>query len=141
MFVAVLVGAAVVPVSGLPVVAVVAAILTIVLAVPQTLLEVVTLPPSIVLLIDGNVPESMLVAVSVGTRVFPISGLLMVAAVAAVLTIVLAVLPALLKVPSIAELIVVAVAVQVAIMILVLLCGNCGSHTRRAEPGEGHSEG
>ena len=65
-------------------------------------------------------------------------GLLVVVAVAAKLAIVLAVLQALLKVPSVFELIVVAVPVPVlvAILILALLCGNRGSPASRAEPGE-----
>ena len=75
--------------------------------------------------------------------------LLVVVAVAAKLAIVLAVLHALLKVPSVSVLIVVvAVSILVAIMFLglilapalVLLCGNRGNKPGRAEPGEGDSK-
>jgi hypothetical protein len=59
------------------------------------------------------------------------------AAVAAKLAIVVAVLHALLEVHSVSLLIAVAVPVLAAILILVLLCGNRGGPTSRAEPGEG----
>jgi len=92
VFVAVSVGANVIRVVGLLVIRAAAAILTIVLAVPQTLLEVINASASIVLLIVVcNVPEAVFVAVSVGTGIVPVVGLLVIRAVASKLTIVLAV--------------------------------------------------
>ena len=144
MFVAVSVSANVIRIVGLLVIRAAAAILTIVLAVPQTPLEVINASASIVLLIVVcSVPEAVLVAVSVGTGIVPAVGLLVICTVAAKLAIVLTVLQALLKVPSVSELIVVAVPVLVAILILlcgVLLWRNSGSQTSRAEPGESDSK-
>jgi len=60
----------------------------------------------------------------IGTGIVPVVGLLVIRAVASKLAIVLAVLQALLKVPSVSELIVVAVPVLVAILVLALLCGG-----------------
>jgi len=66
--------------------------------------------------------------------------LLAIAVIVAILTIVLAVLQALLKVRFVSDFSVVAVSVLVAILILVLRRGNRGSQTRRAESGEGDSK-
>jgi uncharacterized membrane protein len=66
--------------------------------------------------------------------------LLAIDVVVAILAIVLPVLQALLKVRSVSNFSVVASLVLVAILILVLLCGNRGSQTRRAESGEGDSK-
>ncbi len=132
LLVAVSVDAAVVSVPGLLVVAAVAAVLTIMLAVPHALLEVINPFPSIVPLNVGRVPEALFVAVSIGTPVVHIAGLPVIAPVSAVLAIVLAVLHALLKGPSLSALLVVAIRILVAIMISVLLSGllPCGSRSR-----------
>jgi hypothetical protein len=145
LFVAVSVDAAVVSVSGLQVVAAVAAILTIMLAVPHALLEVINPFSSIVPLNIGRVPEALFVAVSIGTLVVRIAGLLVIAPVSAVLSIVLAVLHALLKGPSLSALVVVAIRILVAIMITVLLsgvlpCGSRGRNITYVEPGDGDSK-
>jgi membrane protein implicated in regulation of membrane protease activity len=87
-----------------------------------------------------GVSISVFVAVFVGTEIVLVVGLLVMVAVAAILTIVLAVLQTLLKVRSVSVLIVVAILVFVAILILALLCGNRGSRTKRAEPGEADSK-
>jgi len=144
LFVAVSVDSAVVTVSGLLVFAAVAAILTIMLAVPHALLEVINSFSSIVPLNVGRVPEALFVAVSIGTPVGRIAGLLVIAPVSAVLAIVLAVLHALLKEPSLSALLVVAIRIQVAIMIPVLLsgllpCGSRGRNIRCVQPGDGNS--
>ena len=76
----------------------------------------------------------------VGTEVVCVVGLLVIATVSAILTIMLAVLEALLKVRSVSALVVVAIWILVAIMNLVLLCGNRGRKTRGAEPSEGDSK-
>jgi hypothetical protein len=76
----------------------------------------------------------------VGPEVVRVVGLLAIAVVVAILTIVLPVLQALLKVGSVSNFSVVAGLVLVAILILVLRCGNRGSQTRRAECGEGGSK-
>ena len=82
-----------------------------------------------------RVPDALFIAVSVGTEVARVGGLRMIAPVAAKLAIVLAILHALLKVPSVFLLI--AVAVSVLAAILSLLCGNRGGPASRAESGTG----
>jgi hypothetical protein len=79
----------------------VAAKLAIVLAVTQTLLEVVHAPASIANLIGWIIPKALLVALSVGTEVAPAIGLLMIAAVAAILAVVLAVPQSLFEVTNV----------------------------------------
>jgi len=85
-----------------------------------------------------SVPEALFVPVLVGTEVIRVVGLLAIAVIVGILTTVLAVLQALLKVRFVSNFIVVAVSVLVAI--LVLRRGNRGSQTRRAESGEGDSK-
>ena len=113
----------------------VAAVLAIMLTVPQSLLEVTdvsaSIVPIVVLFVGCNVSEPLSVAVLVGTEVVRIVGLLVVVTVAAKLAVVLAVTQALLKGPS-----VVPVLIAVSIMILALLRGSKRS---RAKPGEGDS--
>ena len=99
--VAVSVGTEAVRVVGLLVIVAVAAKLPIVLAVTQTLLEVVHAPASIANLIGWIIPEALLVPLAVGTEVAPASGLLVIAAVAAILAIVLAVPQTLLEVTDV----------------------------------------
>lgn len=144
LFVAVSVDPAVVRVVGFLMVPAVAAELAIVLAVPHALLKVVNAFPSTVLFNVGCVLEALFVAVSVRTSVVQIAGLPMIASIAAILAIVLAVLHPLLEGPSFSALLVVAIWILVPILILalalVLLCGNCGAHAGRAEPGEGDSK-
>jgi hypothetical protein len=116
----------------------VAAVLAIVLAVPQTLLEVTdvsaSIVPIVVLFVGCKVSKALPVAVLVGTEVVRIVGLLVVVTVAAKLAVVLAVTQALLKGPSVVPVL------AISIMILALLRGNRGSKTRRAKPGEGDSK-
>jgi uncharacterized membrane protein YgcG len=116
----------------------VAAVLAIVLAVPQTLLEVTdvsaSIVPIVVLFVGGKVSKALPVAVLVGTEVVRIVGLLVVVTVAAKLAVVLAVTQALLKGPSVVPVL------AISIMILALLRGTSGSKTRRAKSGEGDSK-
>ena len=139
VFVTVAIGAEVVGVPRLLVIAAVAAILTIVTAVLQTLVEVIHHSGGILLLAGRNVAIAVFVAVAIGVEVVRIPGLLVIAAVAAILTIVAAVLQALLKGPSCSALIVVTALVLIAMLILVLLCGNRRTKSSRAKPGEGDS--
>jgi hypothetical protein len=140
VFVAVTIGAEVVGVPGLLVVAAVAAILTIVTAVLQTLVEVIHHSGGIFLLAGRDIAIAVFVAVAIGVEVVRIPGLLVIAAVAAILTIVAAVLQTLLKGPSCSALIVVTVLVLKAMLILVLLRGNSGTKSSRAKTGEGDSQ-
>jgi hypothetical protein len=138
--VAVSVDTAVIPAGGLLVVAAMAAKLAIVLAVPHAHLKVIDPLCSIVPLNVGRVMEALLISVSIRAAIVQIAGLLMVVTVAAKLAIVLAVLHALLKVPSLTALLVIAIWILVAILILALvLRGNRGIKTRSAEPGDGNS--
>jgi len=139
VFVAVAIGAVVVRVPGLLVIAAVAAILTIVTAVLQTLVEVIHHSSGILLLARRDIAIAVFVAVAIGTEVVGVAGLPVIAAVAAILPIVAAVLQALLKGPSCSAIIVVTVLVLIAMLILVLLCGNRRTKTDRAKPGEGDS--
>ena len=135
LLVALAVGTEVAPAIGLLVVAAVAAILAIVLPVPQALLEVTDVSASIVLFIIGSsVPEALSVTVSIGLQLARVVWLLVIIAVATKLPVVLAIPQSLLKSASISELMV------VAVVILALLCGNRGSDTSGAEPGEGDSK-
>jgi hypothetical protein len=84
--------------------------------------------------------KALFIAVSVGAEVARVAGLRVLAPVAAKLAIMLAILHALLEVHFVSILIFRAVSALVAILILLLLCGNRGSQTSRAEPGEGDSK-
>lgn len=99
--VAITIGTEAVRVVGLLVIVAVAAKLAIVLAVTQSLIEVVHAPASIAVLIGWIVPKALLVALSVGTEVASATGLLMIVAVAAVLAIVLAVPQTLLEIADV----------------------------------------
>jgi hypothetical protein len=91
-------------------------------------------------LVGRDVAVAVFVAVTIGAEVVGVPGLLVVAAVAAILTIVTAVLQTLLKGPSCSALIVVTVLVLKAMLILVLLRGNSGTKSSRANTGEGDSQ-
>src|SRR6266403_1417004 len=120
---------------GLLVIVAAAAILPVMLPVPQSLLEVTDVSASIVLFIIGrSVPEALSVTVSIGLQLARVVWLLVIIAVAAKLPVVLAIPQSLLKSASISVLMI------VAVVILALLRGNRGSDTSRAEPGEGDSK-
>ena len=140
VFVTVAVGEAVIGIVWLLVVGAAPAVLAIVLAVAQSLLEIFHGPALFVPLIGWNVSVAMFVAVAIGAEVIGIPRLPVIAAVAAILAVVLAVLQALLEKPAGSMFVFVAVLVLVAILVLALLRGNPGRKTGRAEPGEGHSE-
>jgi hypothetical protein len=86
---------------GLPVIVAVAAKLAIVLAVSQTLVKVIHAPAAVTILIRCIIAEALLVALAVGTEVAPATGLLVIAAAAAILTIVLPVPQSLLEVTDV----------------------------------------
>jgi hypothetical protein len=136
LLVALAVGTEVAPAIGLLVIVAAAAILPVMLPVPQSLLKVTDVSASIVLIIiiGRSVPEALSVTVSIGLQLARVVWLLVIIAVAAKLPVVLAIPQSLLKSASISVLMI------VALVVLALLCGNRGSDTSRAEPGEGDSK-
>jgi len=88
---------------GLPVIVAVAAKLAVVLAVSQTLVEVIHTPGSIAILIGWIIPEALLVALAVGTEVAPAIGLLVIVAAAAILPVMLPVPQTLLEVTDVSS--------------------------------------
>ena len=140
VFVTVAVGEAVIGIVWLPVVGAASAVLAVVLAVAQSLLEIFHGSALFVALTGWNVPVAVFIAVAIGAEVIGILGLPVIAAIATILAVVLAVLQALLEKPAGSMFVFVAVLVLVAILVLALLRGNPGNKTGRAKPGEGHSE-